>query len=174
MATGSVVLAVGVGLLWGFWGHGWPGPQGGRQGSGLERPTGTPAAAPVPPPPPPVASVPFSPLSLPDWFDARLQFSHARVQALRGDNGEPLGVRVISVYPGLRPARLGVQPGDLLLRINGVSLTDPALFARVENIVAWTFLRADLIIVKMRRAGEEFSLAELGPLDLGAVESPGE
>ena len=115
---------------------------------------------------------PFNPLSLPDWFDARSHFSHARLQAVRGDSAEPLGVRVISVHPGLRLARLDVRPGDLLLRINGVSLTDPAHFRRVEDIVGWTFLRADLVIVKIRRAGEEFSLAEIGPIDTTPAETP--
>ena len=169
LGIGAAALAAGLALALAWWwlGAAVPGPGPGTPAAPLLPSSGgdtgaTPADAPAPPVPDPG---PFDPLSVPDWFDSRLQFSHARLQPLRGESGEPLGIRVISVHPALRPARLDVRPGDLLLRINGVSLTDPVHFERAVDIVGWTFLRADLVTVKIRRAGEEFSLAELGRID---------
>ncbi|MFQ5719100.1 MAG: hypothetical protein ACE5IK_06095 [Acidobacteriota bacterium] len=170
--SGVVLVALAV-LVWSSGGRepgsgGQPAPLARSSGTGEARAGGDAGGAPGPHGSADAGdrssspAVDFDPAAVPDWFDAHLQFSHARLEAVRGMNGDPLGVRVLSVRPPFRPARLQIQPGDLLVGINGVSLTDPDHFDRAVDIVGWTFLRADNVRVKVHRGDEEFSLVELG------------
>ncbi|MCA9678025.1 MAG: AgmX/PglI C-terminal domain-containing protein, partial [Myxococcales bacterium] len=70
-------------------------------------------------------------------------------------NGKPLGMRVYAIAPGspLRP--LGIEDGDLLLRVGGVALTDDvAMLAALTEM----FPTATRLDVELRRRDQPMTL----------------
>jgi membrane-associated protease RseP (regulator of RpoE activity) len=140
-------------------------------------------AAPTPEPPssrPPVtgsgrARPPVPSPGLPPG--QRPLFAHARLDPVLDAAGQPAGLRVLSVLPGGKVARVGIRAGDLLLAINGIRLNDPESFGQAAALCEETFRTNPMVTVTLERDGEVFSLATLGsvrgePVETESQETP--
>ncbi|MFQ5669566.1 MAG: hypothetical protein ACE5HD_03475 [Acidobacteriota bacterium] len=151
-AAAAALLLFGW-VAWGPGGAGAP-ADGAVPAAGSSPRPGEPSGGSPPPVPPPARPA----------GGKRSYFAHARFEAVRDAQGQPAGVRVVSVARGGRVWRLGLKPGDLMLGINGVSLHHPASFSRAVETAEHLFLTADRVRVKLRRGTEVFALVELGPV----------
>jgi membrane-associated protease RseP (regulator of RpoE activity) len=109
-----------------------------------------PATPPVPPTPPTPPAPPAPPEIMPDgWFGFGIQCNNCGVRSENGRRGvfqfreQPT---VVNVEPGTPAARAGMQRGDRLTHVDGVSITTQDGWRRFSAIqpgqqVRWTYTR---------------------------------
>jgi S1-C subfamily serine protease len=140
-------------------------PGGGPTGvvSGQRDPGGDGQAAPT------AGALPESPAAKapPSAFPPGMRhpFFHARFEPVRNASGTPLGVRVLSVHPTGKLARLGIRAGDIIRSVNRVQLDDHATFDRAVAMAEEAFLTDTSFYVRIKRGDDTFALASMGTVD---------
>jgi general secretion pathway protein C len=78
---------------------------------------------------------------------------HVRIMPVR-DNGDVVGIRVLGVRPDTLLGLLGVEDGDRLESVNGLSTTSPEQLLEAYALVR----RADRLVARIDRRGQKLDL----------------